>query len=81
GVAPMTGGEASASPFGSYGDVIALTAEEIADGPLKGKLALYAQVAPTQALIDLVKARQKVYSSIEINPSFADTKQAYLIGL
>ncbi|MBB3001451.1 hypothetical protein FHX57_003808 [Paraburkholderia tropica] len=81
GVAPMTGGEPSASPFGSYGDVIALTAEEIADGPLKGKLALYAQVAPTQALIDLAKARQKVYSSIEINPSFADTKQAYLIGL
>src|SRR5471032_1058536 len=27
------------------------------------------------------KARQKIYTSIEINPKFADTKQAYLIGL
>ncbi|MDE1141150.1 MAG: GPO family capsid scaffolding protein [Paraburkholderia tropica] len=80
GMAPMTD-KANSSPFGSYGDVIGLSAEEIADGPLKGKLALYAQVAPTPALIDLAKARQKVYTSIEINPSFADTEQAYLIGL
>ncbi|TDG03721.1 GPO family capsid scaffolding protein [Paraburkholderia guartelaensis] len=80
GMAPMTD-NANSSPFGSYGDVIGLSAEEIADGPLKGKLGLYAQVAPTQALINLAKARQKVYTSIEINPSFADTEQAYLIGL
>ncbi|WP_245641579.1 GPO family capsid scaffolding protein [Paraburkholderia bannensis] len=80
GMAPMTG-DANSSPFGAYGDVIGLSAEQIADGPLKGKLALFAQVAPTQELIDLSNARQKVYTSIEINPSFADTKQAYLIGL
>ena len=77
GYAPMSQNQ----PFGSYGDVTALKAEQIADGPLKGKLALYAQIAPTQALIDLTKAGQKIYSSIEISYSFADTKQAYLIGL
>lgn len=81
GYVPMTGTGDPSSRFGSYGDVIGLSTEEIADGPLKGKLALYAQIAPTQALTDLVKAGQKVYTSIEVNPSFADTKQAYLIGL
>lgn len=80
GVAPMGQGTYS-SPFGAYGDVIALQASEIEDGPLKGKMALYAQINPTQGLIDLSKARQKVYSSCEIDPSFADTKQAYLVGL
>jgi len=69
---------APASPFGAYGDVLALQAKEIEDGPLKGKLALYAQISPTNDLVNLTKARQKIYSSIEIDPSFADTKEAYL---
>ncbi|CAE6841499.1 hypothetical protein R69746_06944 [Paraburkholderia aspalathi] len=77
GYAPMSPN----NPFGAYGDVSALKAEAIADGPLKGKLALYAQITPTQALIDLMKASQKIYTSIEISYSFADTKQAYLMGL
>ncbi|WP_081070680.1 GPO family capsid scaffolding protein [Burkholderia stagnalis] len=77
GYAPMSANQ----PFGAYGDVIALKSEEIADGPLKGKLALYAQLTPTQALIDMVNAKQKVYTSVEIDFSFADTKQAYLVGL
>ncbi|MBU9297954.1 GPO family capsid scaffolding protein [Burkholderia multivorans] len=77
GYAPMSANQ----PFGAYGDVTALKAEQITDGPLKGKYALYAQLKPTQALIDLVNAKQKVYTSIEINFSFADTKQAYLVGL
>lgn len=77
GYAPMSPNQ----PFGAYGDVTALKAEAIADGPLKGKLALYAQIAPTQALIDLTKSSQKIYTSIEISYSFADTKQAYLMGL
>ncbi|WP_244132220.1 GPO family capsid scaffolding protein [Burkholderia gladioli] len=79
GVAPMAG--ATPSPFGSYGDVIALRAEQLADGPLKGKMALFAQIKPTQALVDMNKASQKVYTSIEVAPSFADTKSAYMIGL
>ncbi|PQP08504.1 phage capsid protein [Burkholderia cepacia] len=77
GYAPMSANQ----PFGAYGDVIALKSEEIADGPLKGKLALYAQLTPTQALVDVVNAKQKVYTSVEIDFSFADTKQAYLVGL
>lgn len=77
GYAPMSANQ----PFGAYGDVTALKAEQIADGPLKGKYALYAQLKPTQALIDMVNAKQKIYTSIEINFSFADTKQAYLVGL
>ncbi|CAN0621065.1 Phage capsid protein [Burkholderia multivorans] len=77
GYAPMS----ATNPFGAYGDVIALRAEQIGDGPLKGKLGLYAQIEPTQALIDMTKKDQKIYTSIEVAPSFADTKQAYLIGL
>jgi len=77
GYAPMSPNQ----PFGAYGDVTALKAEAIADGPLKGKTALYAQITPTQSLVDLVNAKQKIYTSIEVNPAFADTKQAYLIGL
>lgn len=69
------------SPFRRYGDVTALSAEEIADGPLKGKLALYADISPTPELAELTKARQKIYTSIEVNPKFADTGEAYLIGL
>lgn len=69
------------SPFRRYGDVTALSAEEITEGPLKGKLALYGDISPTQELAELTKARQKIYTSIEVNPKFADTGEAYLIGL
>ena len=69
------------SPFRRYGDVTALSAEEIAGGPLKGKLALYGDISPTLELAELTKARQKIYTSIEVNPKFADTGEAYLIGL
>ncbi|MBD8169538.1 MULTISPECIES: GPO family capsid scaffolding protein [Erwiniaceae] len=69
------------STFRMYGDVDAAKAEEIADGPLKGKLALYALIDATDEMVELNKKRQKVYSSVEINPSFADTGKAYLMGL
>ncbi|KWK75352.1 GPO family capsid scaffolding protein [Burkholderia ubonensis] len=69
------------NPFGAYGDVIALNASEIGDGPLKGKMALYAQIDPTDDLVALSKKRQKIYTSIEINPDFADIGEAYLVGL
>lgn len=74
-------GYAPDSPFKAYGDVTSLKAEEVADGPLKGKMALYAQIDPTPAMVSLVKARQKVYSSMEITPKFADTDRPYLSGL
>ncbi|WP_255213531.1 GPO family capsid scaffolding protein, partial [Burkholderia pseudomallei] len=71
----------STNPFGSYGDVIALKTAEIEDGPLKGKMALFAQIDPTDELVALSKKRQKIFTSIEINPDFADIGEAYLVGL
>ncbi|MDH3000947.1 capsid scaffolding protein [Chelonobacter oris] len=61
----------------SYGDVLALKAEENADG----KLQLFAQLDPTEDLIELNKQRQKIYTSVEIDPNFADSGEAYLVGL
>lgn len=63
-------------PFKAYGDVLALKAEEE-----DGKMRLYAQIDPTPELIAYNKARQKVYCSMEVNPDFADTGEAYLVGL
>ena len=65
------------SPFKSYGDVLQLSTEEGSDG----KLRLYAVIDPTDDLVALSKARQKVYTSMEINPDFADTGKCYLVGL
>lgn len=69
------------SPFRRYGDVTALAAEEITDGALAGKMALYADINPTPELVALTQARQKIYTSMEVNPEFADTGKAYLVGL
>lgn len=66
--------------FGAYGDVLACKAEEITINGEK-KLALFAQLEPNDALIALNKQGQKVYTSIEVNPKFADTGKAYLVGL
>lgn len=65
------------SPFKAYGDVLALETRKEPDG----KLGLYAQIKPTTDLVAMTKAGQKVYTSCEINPSFADTGEAYLVGL
>lgn len=68
------------STFKAYGDVLALKAEEVDIGGVK-KLALFAQIDATPDLVAIVKARQKVYTSCEVNPKFADTGKAYLTGL
>lgn len=67
-------------PFKAYGDVLAVKTEEV-DISGQKKLALFAQVEPTAELIALNKAKQKVYTSIEIDESFADTGEAYIVGL
>ncbi|WOD12798.1 GPO family capsid scaffolding protein [Pseudomonas sp. NyZ704] len=67
-------------PFRAYGDVFALKAEEVDIGGQK-RLALFAQIEPTDDLITMNKNRQKLYTSIEINPNFADTGKAYMQGL
>lgn len=72
------------TPFGSYGDVLALKVEEITlsiGGQDQKRLALFAEIEALEPLVALVAAGQKLYTSIEINPSFADTGKAYLMGL
>lgn len=64
-------------PFKAYGDVLALEARENKEK----KLELFAQISPTDELIQMNQQRQKIYSSIEVNPNFAKTGQAYLVGL
>lgn len=63
--------------FRAMGDVVAVKVEEVEDG----KIALFAQIDPTSELVDLVTARQKIYSSIEVVENFAGTGMAYLMGL
>lgn len=67
-------------PFKAYGDVVALKTEEVEVAGQK-KLALFAQIEPTADLVSMNKARQKIFTSIEIRPKFADTGRAYLDGL
>lgn len=68
-------------PFSALGDVKAVKAEEIKDGPMAGKLGLYVELDPTDELKEINKRRQKIYSSIEVDPDFSDTGEAYLIGM
>lgn len=62
--------------FKAYGDVVALKTEVV-----DGKLRLFAQIDPTDELVAMNKKRQKIFSSMEVQPSFADTGEAYLVGL
>lgn len=65
------------SAFAAQGDVLAVKAEQVEDG----KLALFAQIKPLESLVAMNKAGQKLYTSIEVDPNFADTGEAYLVGL
>jgi len=69
------------SPFKAYGDVIACTAEEIKDGALKGKMALFCEIDATDEFVAIAKAKQKVYFSVEIQPDFPAVGGSYLVGL
>lgn len=63
--------------FKALGDVKALKAEEVEDG----KLALFADIDPTDDLKNINANRQKIYTSMEVDPNFADSGQAYMVGL
>ncbi len=65
------------SPFKAYGDVLALKSEDAG----AGQRALFAQIDATPELVKLNADRQKVYWSIELDPAFAGTGQAYMVGL
>lgn len=60
-----------------FGDVLAVKTQEREDG----KLQLLAEISPTESLVKLNQARQKVYTSVEIDTNFANTNKAYLVGL
>ena len=64
-------------PFKAYGDVLAVRTQE--NGA--GKLELQAQLDPTPELVAMTKARQKIYTSIEIQEDFAKTGKCGLVGL
>ncbi|MFM2477301.1 GPO family capsid scaffolding protein [Celerinatantimonas sp. MCCC 1A17872] len=68
------------SPFRAYGDVSAVKADTVTING-EEKLALFAQIEPTGDLINMVKGRQKIYTSMEVQPNFAKTASAYLTGL
>ncbi|WP_225775921.1 GPO family capsid scaffolding protein [Pseudomonas sp. Marseille-Q5115] len=77
-------GTVADSPFRAYGDVVAVKAEEVdveINGTTEKRVALFAQIEPTPDLVAMTKAKQKIYTSIEVNPKFADTGKAYLVGL
>jgi hypothetical protein len=66
------------STFRAYGDVTKLEARDVEDG----KLGLFAEITPLPDLVEMTtKNKQKIYTSIEISPKFADTNEAYLTGL
>ncbi|MCY2348780.1 GPO family capsid scaffolding protein [Klebsiella pneumoniae] len=69
-------------PFSRYGDVVELKSDRIDDDSvLNGKLALFAKITPTDDLIAMNKKLQKVYTSMEIQPNFANSGKCYLVGL
>ncbi len=60
-------------PFSRYGDVVELKSEKIDDDSvLKGKLALFAKITPTDDLIAMNKKLQKVYT---LNGNSAEFRQ------
>ncbi|MGX2949362.1 GPO family capsid scaffolding protein [Ursidibacter sp. B-7004-1] len=62
--------------FGNLGEVLGLKAEKVGD-----KVKLFAELRPTAELVELNQNSQKVFTSIEIMPNFANTGKAYLGGL
>ncbi|EWH00534.1 GPO family capsid scaffolding protein [Halomonas sp. BC04] len=67
-------------PFAALGDVNAVKAESVEiDGVTK--LGLFAELDPTDRLKQMNAERQKIYSSIEVDPDFAGSGEAYLVGV
>ncbi len=63
------------------GDVVGLSTEDITDGPLAGRTALYAEIEPTARMMSLLNDGKKIYSSIELEPQSTITGGPYLRGL
>lgn len=71
-------------PFGAVGDVVGLSAQEdelTIAGKVEKRVSLYAEVLPNERAIELNKADQKVYTSIELLPNFCGSNKWGLVGL
>lgn len=71
-------------PFQSLGDVLSLKTEKIdldIGGKTEKRLALFAEIEALEPLVAMNQKRQKLYTSVEISPNFANTGKAYLVGL
>ncbi|HEA0355448.1 TPA: GPO family capsid scaffolding protein [Salmonella enterica] len=64
----------------AMGDVTALSTEDITEGPLAGRVALNAEIEPTDRMKKLTDEGKKIYSSIELYPDAMDGKP-YIMGL
>lgn len=64
------------SPFNAHGDVLSTEWKEE-----DGKAVLYGDVEPLPSLIKMNERGQKIFFSIEMDPDFAGTGEAYLVGL
>jgi len=71
-------------PFGAVGDVVALSVQEdtinIA-GNTEKVTALYAMIQPNERALELNKADQKVFTSIELWPNIRGTGKWGMVGL
>lgn len=71
-------------PFNAYGSIDAVKVEDVTlkiGGKDEKRRALYASFEVNDQAKEMTKADQKVFSSVEINPNFANTGKAYLVGL
>ncbi|ECF6948114.1 GPO family capsid scaffolding protein [Salmonella enterica] len=64
----------------AMGDVMALSTEDITEGPLAGRVALHAEIEPTDRMKKLTDEGKKIYSSIELYPDALDGKP-YIMAL
>ncbi|MFS7242310.1 GPO family capsid scaffolding protein [Serratia proteamaculans] len=69
------------SDFCAMGDVAALSAEDISEGPLAGEASLFAEIEPTARMKAMTDDGKKIFSSVEIHPQFPTTNGPYLVGL
>lgn len=68
------------SDFANFGQVLALKTGMFKVDNVE-KLALYAQLKPNSKLLALNEKGQKLFTSMEVNPSFSNSNSAYLVGL
>lgn len=66
---------------GSHGTVFALRLDDTSEDLQPGQVALEAQLKPNDKLLWLNDRGEKLFTSVEITPNFAQTGKAYLTGL